>query len=127
VSNTELSILAVDDDDAVLFLVDRILSRQGYRIQTTASASEALKLLQTTKYDLLISDIEMPEMSGIEMVKRAKAGTAKLPPILILSSKNTADIVLKAKEVGVSYYLVKPFSTTDLILKVSAILDKHKT
>jgi DNA-binding response OmpR family regulator len=83
-------------------------------------------MLQVSRFDLLNTDIEMPELTGIEMVRIAKANIKHLPPILVLSSKNTVDVVLKAKDAGVSYYLVKPFSTTDLILKVSSILEKHK-
>lgn len=126
ITKEEIRILAVDDDDAVLFLVDRILSKQGYTVKTTVSPREALQMLQGSRFDLLITDIEMPELTGIEMVRIAKANIKNLPPILILSSKNTVDVVLKAKDAGVSYYLVKPFSTTDLILKVSSILEKHK-
>ncbi len=122
----EITILAVDDDDAVLFLVERILSRQGYAVETTISPTAALQLMKTKKYDLIISDIEMPEMSGIEMIKSAKSLLKITTPVLVLSSKNTSDVILKAKDAGVSYYLMKPFSTTDLILKVNSILERNK-
>lgn len=122
----DTKILAVDDDDAVLFLVDRILSRQGFSVQTSISPSNALQLLKTHKFDLIISDIEMPEMSGIEMIRIARSAMKIQTPVLVLSSKNTSDVILKAKDAGVSYYLMKPFSTTDLILKVNGILDKTR-
>lgn len=123
---SEINILAVDDDDAVLFLVERILTRQGFSVETSLSPVQALQTMKTKKFDLIISDIEMPEMSGIEMIKILKNTLRITTPVLVLSSKNTADIILKAKDAGVSYYLMKPFSTTDLILKVNSILEKHR-
>ena len=71
------SILIVDDDEMVLIAVNELLKQEGYEVHAVSSGTEALKKLESNEYDLLILDIIMPEMDGLELCKRIRKNTSK--------------------------------------------------
>jgi len=110
-------ILIVDDTQINLILLDSILQKWGVQVDKAQNGKEALALAAKNHYDLILSDVNMPEMDGIEMTRKIRrypvAGLAKTP-VLILTANILQDEVEKFQQAGVSDYLMKPFLMNDL-------------
>lgn len=118
-------ILVVDDDPNALRLVSYALQAEGYEVDMASSGAEALARLGSKRPDLIILDVMMPDMSGLEVCQRIRAGraTARLP-ILMLSARGlVADRVTGLKS-GADDYLPKPADTGELIARVEALLTR---
>lgn len=101
-------ILIVDDEKNVLSSFKKILDEQGYAIETCSSALEALGSARKHLFDLLIMDIRMPGMSGLEAFSKFKEIDPKLP-IVIMTAYGTTELAIKAMQLGAFDYVIKPF------------------
>jgi two-component system sensor histidine kinase and response regulator WspE len=101
-------ILVVDDSHTVREMERRLLARAGYSVTTAQNGQEAWNLLRLKEYDLLISDVDMPQMNGIELVTRVRANShlARLP-VIILSYKDRVEDRKRGLEAGADFYLTK--------------------
>ncbi len=101
-------ILIVDDSHTVREMERRLLARSGYSVSTAQNGQEAWNLLRLKEYDLLISDVDMPQMNGIELVTRVRANSrlARLP-IIILSYKDRMEDRKRGLDAGADFYLTK--------------------
>lgn len=116
-------ILLIDDDEEVLGTLNRALSRQGYEIQYTTSGAEGLKRIAARLPNLLILDIMMPLMDGIEVCQRLRAdNNYNNLPILFLSARTATDEVVEGLDAGADDYIVKPFEISELNARVRALL-----
>lgn len=116
-------ILVVDDDAAILKLISVILTRAGHEVRTSSHPVEALDLLKVFTPDLLISDVVMPYMTGLEFLEQVR-GHEKLAalPFMLLSSHAERDDVRRGMNLGADDYLPKPFTPQDLTTAVDARL-----
>lgn len=116
-------ILIVDDEVGALTLIGIMLDRGGFAVSKARDAASALETLDTETPDLIILDVMMPEMDGIELcqVIRNRAET-KQTPVLILSAKGDADSIIRGIEAGANDYLPKPILHHDLVSKVRGML-----
>jgi DNA-binding response OmpR family regulator len=116
-------ILAVDDDTQVLHSISRVLEDAGFRVSVASSGQEALDLIARQRPDLVVLDIVMPEMSGLEVCQRIRADpfSAKLP-IMFLTVKGRPSDVAQGLDVGGDDFLVKPFEVIELPARVRALL-----
>jgi CheY-like chemotaxis protein len=117
VTNRSIDILFIDDDTIQLDLVSRITGREGMKPHTCSCSLDALQLLQEKHFDLIFSDIQMPDMNGFELVeriRRADFAGAKTIPIIGLSAHSYVPQA-RLKEAGFSAFLVKPFTFDQLI------------
>ena len=110
------SILIVDDEEQICRIIQKVLSQEGYLTSTALSGEEALKQLKKTPVDLVILDLKMPSMDGLEMLKRARRFQKKLRAIL-LTAYGTASSAREAMNLGVYDFLTKPFDN-QLLKKV---------
>ena len=108
-STTQSRILVADDDESVRYIIERTLTREGYSVDTASWGDEAARLVRSNSYDVVISDINMPAMSGITLLNVIRDVDLDLPVILItgLPSIETA---IQAVEYGAFRYLTKPVS-----------------
>ncbi|MBM3288550.1 MAG: response regulator [Candidatus Hydrogenedentes bacterium] len=104
-----LNILVVDDDPAVLELLGAYLDSQGYAVTTCRSGREALALIDRTHFDLVISDIEMAEINGYELLRQTRAAHPKIG-IVLMTGYTEAHPVSEALRAGADGYISKPFS-----------------
>ncbi len=114
-------ILIVDDSPSVLAILDDMLDELGYDVATATDGKQACQLLETNRYDLIITDLTMPVMDGITFAQTAKQmPNCKFVPIVMLSSEEDETKIAEAKKVGVSTFLRKPVKEVQLktILKV---------
>ncbi|OGO22228.1 MAG: DNA-binding response regulator [Chloroflexi bacterium RBG_16_50_9] len=117
-------ILVVDDDPEILNVVRRGLAYEGYTIDTAADGTEALARAREREPDLIILDILMPGIDGIEVAKRLRKGGDV--PILMLTAKGTVADKVAGLESGADDYLVKPFAFDELLARVRALLRRHQ-
>ena len=101
-------ILIIDDEKNVLSSFKKILDQEGYNIQTSGNAQEGLDLTQSHPFDLLIMDIRMPGMSGLEAFSKFKEIDPKLP-IIIMTAHGTTEAAIEAMQLGAFDYVIKPF------------------
>jgi len=118
-------ILIVDDDPNALRLVSYTLQAEGYDVATAASGAEALASLAKGRPDLVILDVMMPDMSGLEVCQRIRANpaTARLP-ILMLSARGLVADRVSGLKSGADDYLPKPADTGELVARVEALLNR---
>jgi NADH:ubiquinone oxidoreductase subunit E/ActR/RegA family two-component response regulator len=108
------SILIVDDESIVLMSCKRILSPEGYEVDTATSAKDALSLLDKNFYDLIITDIKMPEMDGIEFMKQVRAKNPDIN-IVVITGYPSQESIKEALSLRIIDYLPKPFSPNHLL------------
>jgi class 3 adenylate cyclase/CheY-like chemotaxis protein len=121
VTDTPVTVLAVDDQPANLRLLDAHLSPRGYRVLTASSGADALALLQTEDVDLALLDIVMPGMDGYELCRRIRStpATEFLPVVMITASGSEQR--LAALEAGADDFVVKPFDKGELLARVASL------
>ncbi len=117
---TEPLVLAVDDEPAILRLVRIELAAQGFRVVTTTNGPDALRLMDEQRPDLVLLDILMEEMSGIEVMRRIRE-RANVPIIFLTAKGRDADKV-RGLELGADDYVTKPFHPDELAARVRAVL-----
>lgn len=116
-------IFVVDDEKDICEILKINLEKNGYDVKTFLSAEEALKVMKSEKPDLLVLDIMLGGMDGLEMCKTMRSSEElKLVPILFLSAKSTEVDKVLGLELGADDYLTKPFSIHELVARVKAIL-----
>jgi DNA-binding NtrC family response regulator len=122
-SGNKATILVVDDDRHILEVLEARLSSAGYRTLTATSAPAGLDIIKSHSVDLLISDVRMPGMGGIELLKEVKELRPSLQVILLTAYGTIPDAVDAVKS-GALDYLTKPFEGKDLLKKVGEVLKK---
>jgi EAL domain-containing protein (putative c-di-GMP-specific phosphodiesterase class I)/CheY-like chemotaxis protein len=110
-------VLVVDDEEQLLRAVTRTLAKHGYQVVSAPGGLEATERLDQDSFDLVMSDIAMPGMGGIELVYRVRQRDQDVPVILMTGSP-TVDTATKAIQLGVLDYLVKPFAMPDVVAAV---------
>ena len=120
-------ILVADDDPSVRTLVGDLLSLEGYEVVEVHDGLEALAALKKGRYDLLITDINMPRMQGPELIKVLRTSSEhKGQPIIVLSSEGDIPTLNEVFELGALAFLPKPFQAHQLLAKVSAFFTQSK-
>lgn len=116
-------ILVVEDDIDLQFLYDTALSRYNHEITSVDSTAAAIVYLTNDEFDLIILDINMPDMPGLKVAEFVRDDVRlKNVPIVIVSAVD--QYRTKAQELGVAYFLVKPLALHELMTVVSEVLDK---
>lgn len=118
----DLNVLLVDDDIGLLQLTGEILKQQGFKINTFSSAKQALEYAVTHKFDLVITDIQMPEMDGFEFVKalRIQLGVQEVPVIAVTGRQNVSESIYQ--QAGFEAVVQKPYQTKELMQTINKIL-----
>ena len=119
-------VLIVDDETNIRELLVWILAREGYKCRTAENGLQALEMLRSEEFDLLITDVRMPKMDGIRLIEEA----LKLQPdiaILVITAHPELDAAIKALKIGASDYILKPFKPDYISLSVKRALDVRRT
>lgn len=122
---SKISILIVDDEQNVSQLLKKVLSKQGYATYAAASAEEALEVINAHHINIVITDIKMPGMSGIELLKAIKDFDSSIAVILITAFA-TLETAVEALKMGARDYITKPFNLEEICLSISHIAGSGK-
>jgi two-component system KDP operon response regulator KdpE len=118
-------VLVVDDEPQITRVLKTVLSSQGYQVRTAAEAESALSSLNEWHPELVITDLYMPRMNGVELCRRIRAMSSV--PIIVLSVKGEERTKVEALDSGADDYVTKPFGTDELLARVRAALRRRGT
>lgn len=120
-----IEILIVDDERAIRDMVGFALSRAGFGYALAATAAEARSLIEQGRFDLLLLDWMLPDVSGIDFARRLREDprTASLP-IIMLTARGEEDDKVRGLDVGADDYVTKPFSSKELVARIRAVLKR---
>ena len=116
-----MRILVVDDEPAVRDAVQRALKLESYQVETASDGAEALKSLTVSSPDLMILDLLMPRVDGLEVCRRLRAA-GDSTPVLMLTARDSVANRVEGLDAGADDYLVKPFALDELLARVRALL-----
>ncbi|MCL2673320.1 MAG: response regulator transcription factor [Alphaproteobacteria bacterium] len=118
-------ILVVDDDQRLRKLLATYLDEQGFMVSTADGAEKALEVLSIFIPDLIILDLMMPKISGLELLETLRQGGSQTPVIMLTAMGETADRI-KGLETGADDYVPKPFEPKELCLRITSVLKRSK-
>ena len=124
-ANGKRNILVVDDEPQIARVLKTALSSQGYGVRTAGDGEEAMFEMRSWSPDLLITDLRMPKMDGLELCRRVRMQSRI--PIIVLSVKGEETIKVEALDAGADDYITKPFSVNELLARVRAALRRAST
>ncbi|MGH3882943.1 MAG: response regulator transcription factor [Pseudonocardiaceae bacterium] len=119
------AVLVVDDDVMVRDVVGRYLGRAGYHVTATGDGEEALRLAGTTPPDLVVLDLMLPGLPGLEVCRRLRA-TGPVPVVMLTALGEEEDRIA-GLELGADDYITKPFSPRELVLRVASVLRRAQS
>ncbi|MFS4455972.1 response regulator [Maribacter sp. 2304DJ31-5] len=117
-----MKILAIDDQQLILLAVEKRLSELGYEVRTANCGQRGIKLFDTLKPDLVIVDINMPDMSGLEVVKYIRKTKKSDTPILVMSGNTNEKVIVNGFNLGIDDYMKKPVSLDEMVARAKRIL-----
>ena len=120
-----LKILIAEDDRELRQLFSHVLMKNGYTVRGVSNGREALDALDKEYYDLIISDIMMPEIDGYELVRQLR-GVGNNTPVLMITAKSTFDDMRLGFLSGTDDYMVKPVNVNEMVLRVGALLRRSQ-
>jgi DNA-binding response OmpR family regulator len=120
------TIMVVDDNPDIVTHVKILLEIEGYRVQSAYRGKEVFNLLEEQKPDLILLDVMMPKMGGMEVLRRLKGApeTSSIPVIMLTVLDGHEDIV-RASNMGAEYYITKPFTKEQLLDGINQFLSTH--
>ncbi len=119
-----MHILVVDDEEEMRSRLRQSLERQGYRVETAADGEEALDRAATASHDLILLDIMLPEIDGLEVLSHLRR-TGIDTPVLMLTALGEVDDRIRGLDSGADDYLAKPFSMDELLARIRSILRRN--
>lgn len=119
-------VVVVEDEQDLLDLVRYNLAKEGYQIQTSTTGEEALRIVRSEKPDLVLLDLMLPAMDGLEVCRalKARSQTAAIPVIMLTAKGEESDVV-RGLERGADDYITKPFSPRVLLARMKAVLRRQ--
>ena len=122
---TDLSILVAEDDPNILTGLVDILESEGYKVSAATNGEKALRLFEAEKFDLVLLDIMMPEISGYDVCKKIRANDEDTPIIMLTAKGEEIDKVV-GLQLGADDYVSKPFGVHELLARIQAVLRRCK-
>lgn len=118
-------ILIVDDDEYICKLCANSLKNVGYGVRTTCNPNEAYQIASNNNFDLILTDIRMPQMSGIELMQRLKKQVPELP-VVLMTGYATLDTAIKAIKGGAYNFIHKPFNVHEIVVAVQNAIERRR-
>jgi DNA-binding response OmpR family regulator len=115
-------IVLAEDNSIFLLLLKFRLEKEGYKILTAVDGKEAIKLIEEHSPELILTDVMMPFISGLEVISHVRNKLNIQTPIIVFSSAGQEGIVLKAFDLGATDFMSKPLSPNELVIRVKRLL-----
>jgi two-component system KDP operon response regulator KdpE len=120
----DVSVLVVDDEQSVRRLLRTTLAGHGYRILEAGTGQAALDVLDRERPDAILLDLGLPDLDGVEVIRRLRSSGSKVP-VIVLSSRNGETEKVEALEQGADDYVTKPFGMAELVARIRAALRRQ--
>lgn len=121
-----MRILAIDDDNRITSFIERALRAEGYRTEVAVDATQGIEMAANEQYDLLLLDVMLPGMTGIEVCRNLREHGVQTP-ILMLTGKDSVSDRVNGLEAGADDYLTKPFAFEELMARIKAVLRRGRS
>jgi two-component system, OmpR family, response regulator ResD len=121
------SVLVVDDEPTIGEIVSRYLQRSGYETRVAADGPQAIAAVASQRPDLIVLDLMMPGMDGLEVMRRVRERAERRTAIILLTAKGEESDRVIGLRLGADDYVVKPFSPAELVARVDAVLRRVDT
>ncbi len=121
------SVLVVDDEPTIAEVVSRYLQRAGYATRVAADGPEALDAFGRERADLVVLDLMLPGIDGLEVMRRLRDGAPPAPAVILLTARGEESDRVVGLRLGADDYVVKPFSPAELVARVDAVLRRTAT
>jgi DNA-binding NtrC family response regulator len=121
----KLSILIVDDEEDILNVLKLILTKEGYQVDTALDGKQALQLFRKKSYDIVLTDLRMPEIDGMELLERIKEIRPETE-VLIMTAYASVESAVLAMKKGAADYIVKPFLNEDVKMRIARVAEHIK-
>ena len=121
----QIRVLVVDDEPEICHLIEQVLKREGYQVDVSFSGIDALQMIKSFNYHLLLTDLEMPEVDGLELIKKAKKECPEIRAIMVTGNASV-DIAIRSLRHRIDGYIRKPFNISKLRKVVRQTLCTHK-
>jgi putative nucleotidyltransferase with HDIG domain len=118
-------VLIIDDENFILQLSKDILTKSHYEVMTTSDGREGIKLLENNKFDLVLTDIKMPNINGLDVIRHIRS-TNKEIPVIVVTGHGTLDIAIDSLRLGAQGFILKPFTPVELRTAVAEALEKTR-
>lgn len=118
------TIIVIDDDDKITSMLKRALAFEGYTVTTAGNGADGLKVMLTQDPDLIILDVMMPQIDGLEVCRRIRESGSQVP-IMMLTAKDEISDRVRGLDLGADDYLVKPFALEELLARVRVLLRRR--
>lgn len=118
------NILVIDDEDSMCNFMEIMLAKEGYRVDSTTSGTTGISLLKDKNYDLVIADLQMPEMTGIDVLKEVKAFKNE-QEFIVMTAFASVDTAIEAMKQGAADYITKPFKVDEIKLAIEKSLNRR--
>ena len=120
-----MKILIVDDEENILDIVEAYLVAKNYQVFRAMDGEEALRKAETIRPDLIVLDLMLPDISGLEVCRRIRKSSSV--PVIMLTARATEQDILSGLQIGADHYMTKPFSPKELVARVQTVLRRsHK-
>ncbi len=120
-----MKILIVDDEENILKIVEAYLVAKNYQVFRAMDGEEALRKAETIRPDLIVLDLMLPDISGLEVCRRIRKSSSV--PVIMLTARTTEQDILSGLQIGADHYMTKPFSPKELVARVQTVLRRsHK-
>src|SRR6201990_2802 len=116
-----MRVLVVEDEKRIADFLSRGLQSAGYAVDVVHSGGDAVERVHSTEYDLVVLDLGLPDIDGLQVLQKIK-NRKTIPPVLILSARDSVDDRVKGLEQGADDYLVKPFAFVELLARARVLL-----
>ena len=115
-----MKILIVDDEENILKIVEAYLVAKNYQVFRALDGEEALRKAETIRPDLIVLDLMLPDISGLEVCRRIRKSSSV--PVIMLTARTTEQDILSGLQIGADHYMTKPFSPKELVARVQTVL-----
>ncbi len=123
--NESISILAVDDEDAFLMVLEAVLKEQGYQIDLAADGVQAINMLQNKLYDLVLLDVKMPRVDGIEVLRFVREHFMDTQAVM-LTGISDVRLAVECMQLGAFHYLTKPYTAQEMLTVIDRALERKR-
>jgi DNA-binding response OmpR family regulator len=120
--NDEKKIVLAEDNSILLLLLKFRLEKEGYKLLLAVNGMEAIQLIEEHNPDLILTDIMMPFISGLEVISHVRNKLNIQTPIIVFSSAGQEEMVLKAFDMGATDFMSKPLSPNELVIRIKKLL-----